>query len=525
MAVHIKEDCDDPMWAVHHITEPIKKNWFAWCMESKDPRFEEVYRSALRFESPYVVDSFFRFIEFDDKRKFYEPRQEYLKPIIASYQDLYDGKLDLLAISQPKRTGKTSSALRLVSMFSGRHPENGTLATGRGESLVNVFYTGCNDIIDTQNYKEVFPASPKVKTNADNMTIDLQKRHMFPTIQCRPIDGAIVGSTEARNLLYIDDPVEGHQEALNRGRLDSLNEKIKGDILGRRIEGTPILIQGTRYSIYDPIGTLIDVARALDWRYRIVAIPALDPKTDESNFECVIDGKWKFTTKYFRGERKIVTPFQWASEFQQEPFEEKGRVFPEEDLRRFFELPKDKDGNLIPPDAIIAACDTAESGEDSTSCPIGYMYGNDVYIPDVVWDDSMPEVTKPELAKKLVDHHVVQARFESNNAGTYFARDVDELVKKAGGFCSITTKRSISNKVTRIEFASDNIIKNFLFLDKSKYQPGSQYWGFMREVTQFTKTGKVKHDDAPDSLAMLENFIRETKTVKAVVLDRSILGL
>ena len=74
------------------------------------------------------------------------------------------------------------------------------------------------------------------------------------------------------------------------------------------------------------------------------------------------------------------------------------------------------------------------------------------------------------MRKKLCNTKVSTATFESNNAGTYYARDVGELVKKLGGKCSIRTKRTISNKHTRIENASDGIIKHFFFKDKSLYK-------------------------------------------------------
>ena len=78
----------------------------------------------------------------------------------------------------------------------------------------------------------------------------------------------------------------------------------------------------------------------------------------------------------------------------------------------------------------------------------------------------------------------------------------------------IRTKRTISNKQTRIEFASDNIKKNFYFKHPSTYKRGSQYWNFMKEVTTYTRSGKVPHDDAPDSLSLLENEIRMLSGVR-----------
>jgi predicted phage terminase large subunit-like protein len=152
--------------------------------------------------------------------------------------------------------------------------------------------------------------------------------------------------------------------------------------------------------------------------------------------------------------------------------------------------------------------------------PIAYLYGEDVFIEDVVFDNSTADATKPQCAKKLVQHKVSTATFESNNAGSYFARDVDGLIKKLGGKTSIRLKRTISNKQTRIEFASDGILKHFYFKDKSKYERGSQYWCFMKELTTYTRSGKVPHDDAPDSLSLLENEIRNLSAGKIEIFQR-----
>ena len=304
-------------------------------------------------------------------------------------------------------------------------------------------------------------------------------------------------------------------EANSRTRLDTLWDKVRGDLLGRRLEGCPIVAQGTRYSLYDPLGRLQEIAPTMGWRTKVVEIPALDPVTDESNFEITLYGKKLFTTAYYRHERELVTAVQWASQFQQEPFEAKGILFPENELNRYFELPADKD-----PDTVIAVCDTAERGSDSTAMGIFKIYGSDIFLDDVVFDSSPPEVTKPQCAKMLVDHKVSTAIFESNNAGEYFARDVESMVRQLGGKVSIRTKRTISNKQTRIEFASDGIIKNFYFKDKSKYERGSQYYMFMREVVTYTRSGKVPHDDAPDMLSLAENELRNIGRNRIEVMER-----
>lgn len=483
-------------------------------------KFYEQWRRCLLFEAPHDFDSFMTYIELDRKpeKRFYAPRKHYLRPMVQGFQDVLDGKLRLLTISMPKRAGKSQTGINFVNMISGKFPDRSTLMEGTGDDLVKSFYNGCLEYLTVPNeylFYDVFPDARLVQTNADTKTANLKSKSRFPTIMCRSIDARQVGLSEATNVLYLDDCVEGREEAKNRQRLDDKWEVISGDIMGRAIEGTPMVFTGTRYSLYDPIGRVQEHAQREGWAWRAIEIPALDLVTDESNYEYEREGKKVFTTAYFREQRELLSAEQFESEFQQQPFEAKGLLFNKDELNYFFELPKDRD-----PDTIIAVGDTAESGSDSTSMPVAMIYGNAVYIVDVVFDDSPAEVTKPECAKCLIDNRVASAVFESNNAGQYYARDVDQIIRDRGYSVGIRTKRTISNKQTRIEFASDNIKKNFYFKHPSTYKRGSQYWNFMKEVTTYTRSGKVPHDDAPDSLSLLENEIRMLSGGKVEVFKR-----
>lgn len=482
--------------------------------------FDNLLFRSLLFCAPHYFDAYLQAVEYGKPldKKFYLPRRHYLRRYVEGYQEVLEGKLDFLSISMPKRCGKSQLGINFTNMLSGKFPDRSTLMEGTGDDLVQSFYKGCLEYIQQPNdyhFYDIFPESKLVQTNADTKIINLLHKSRFPTVMCRSIDARQVGLSEATNLLYLDDCVEGREEAKNRQRLDDKWEVISGDIIGRAIEGTPIVICGTRYSLYDPIGHLQEEMQKQGKRCKIIETPALDPVTDESNFEYIREGRKVFTTQYFRDQREMLSAEQFESEFQQQPFEAKGILFPEASLNRYFELPVDRE-----PDSIIAVCDTADKGADYCSMPIAAVYGDEVYIVDVVFDDSPPEVTKPECAKALMDNLVVAGTFESNNAGTYFARDVQQILTDRKYVCNIRTKRTISNKQTRIEFASDNIIKHFYFKDPSLYARNSQYAMFMKQVTTYTRSGKVPHDDAPDSLSLLENELRGLVGAKVEVFKR-----
>lgn len=221
-------------------------------------KFYEQWRRCLLFEAPHDFDSFMTYIELDRKpeKRFYAPRKHYLRPMVQGFQDVLDGKLRLLTISMPKRAGKSQTGINFVNMISGKFPDRSTLMEGTGDDLVKSFYNGCLEYLTVPNeylFYDVFPDARLVQTNADTKTVNLKSKSRFPTIMCRSIDARQVGLSEATNVLYLDDCVEGREEAKNRQRLDDKWEVISGDIMGRAIEGTPMVFTGTRYSLYDPI--------------------------------------------------------------------------------------------------------------------------------------------------------------------------------------------------------------------------------------------------------------------------------
>lgn len=220
-------------------------------------KFYEQWRRCLLFEAPHDFDSFMTYIELDRKpeKRFYAPRKHYLRPMVQGFQDVLDGKLRLLTISMPKRAGKSQTGINFVNMLSGKFPDRSTLMEGTGDDLVKSFYNGCLEYLTVPNeylFYDVFPDARLVQTNADTKTVNLKSKSRFPTIMCRSIDARQVGLSEATNVLYLDDCVEGREEAKNRQRLDDKWEVISGDIMGRAIEGTPMVFTGTRYSLYDP---------------------------------------------------------------------------------------------------------------------------------------------------------------------------------------------------------------------------------------------------------------------------------
>lgn len=144
----------------------------------------ELDRRALLAAAPWDFDSFLMFLEFNraPDEKFYPARRKVLQPIVQAFQNVNDGKLDLLTVSQPKRTGKTTLGLLFVLFRAGQHLNGSSICSGVGNDLVKFFYTGCLDILSKPEeylFYEVFPQARLVGTNADEKTIHLEKKSVL----------------------------------------------------------------------------------------------------------------------------------------------------------------------------------------------------------------------------------------------------------------------------------------------------------------------------------------------------------
>jgi predicted phage terminase large subunit-like protein len=123
-----------------------------------------------------------------------------------------------------------------------------------------------------------------------------------------------------------------------------------------------------------------------------------------------------------------------------------------------------------------------------------------------VFNNGLPEITKPLVAKMCVDQKVSRLDVEMNNGGDYYADDVDKQIQSLGGHTSIRKFFTSMNKIAKIVTESDYVKKHFVFLDKA--HQSREYKEAMRNTFGFTVTGKSKHDDAPDSLAMLSELVK-----------------
>ena len=477
-------------------------------------RFLDLQKDALLLAAPDDFDSYIQYIEWErePRKQFYLPRRSVLKTVVNALQDLADDKLDLLAISLPPGTGKTTLAIFYLTWLAGKYPDQPMLTGSHSNAFVRGVYDECLRILDPQGeylWHDVFPSVNVTGTNAKDCRIDLNTRKRFETLEFTSIGTGNAGLYRAATLLYCDDLVSGIEVALSKERLDKLWETYTTDLRQRKIgDHCKELHIATRWSVHDVIGRL-EREYGESERARFIVIPALNDE-DESNFDYLYGVG--FSTETYQEQRQIMDEVSWKALYMNQPIEREGLLYHADELQRYFDLPDTQ------PDAIISVCDTKDRGQDYCVMPIAYQYGQNFYIEEILCDNSNPEIVDARLVDILLRHKVQMSRFESNSAGGRVAKDVQEQVKKKGGITKITTKFTTANKETKIIMASPYVKEHFFFKDESKYT--REYRKAMNMICSYTMSGKNKHDDTVDALAQLVEYIQSFQTGKVEVRQR-----
>ena len=498
------------------LSELIEKRMPTLRDESEIRRLFALHKKVLLAAAPHDFDSYLLYVEWnrDPDKKFYPPRRKVLKQVAEAMQDLAERKIRLLTISLPPGTGKTTLAIFYLTWLAGRTPNEPILSGSHSNAFIRGVYDECLRILDPEGeylWHDVFPGIQVSSTNAKDCRIDIDKKQRFETLEFTSIGTGNAGLYRAMNLLYCDDLVSGIEVALSKERLDKLWETYTTDLRQRKQGDHCVELHiATPWSVHDVIARL-QQKYGDDDDARFINIPALD-ENDESNFD--YDYGVGYSTATLRAQREIMDDASWRALYMCQPIEREGLVYSEDELRRYFELPKGD------PDGIIAVCDTKDKGADYAFLPVAYVYGEDYYIDDCICDNNLPNIVDARLTEILVRDKVQMCRFESNSAGGRVAEKVQEAVKEKGGITHITTKFTTANKETKIIVNSAWVKEHCLFKDDSMYKRKSDYGKMMNFLCSYTMAGKNAHDDVPDGMAMLAEYAQSLVGAKVKIFKR-----
>ena len=461
-------------------------------------------------------------------KQFYLPRAKLLKKhgVIQGIQDLIDDKLDLLVLNEPPRVGKSTIGLFLQVLLGGMFPDESILGAGHSVGLVQSFYNEILNVISGEEYRyhEIFPNNSIVNKSAEYLYLDLNREKRFHTYNYVSIEAGGTGKVQAERLLYCDDLVKDVEQANNPDRLEKLYHNYTGTIKDRKIQRLckdgvyrpcPEIHINTPWSLHDVTSRVVENAREDDMsRVRIISVPCYD-ENGESNF--MYDYGKGFNAKYYRDMEIAEDPVIFSAKYLMKPIERDGLVFSKDNVSYYNELPMEE------PDRVVAYADVSHGGNDYFSMPIGYVYGNEVYVEKVLFRNKFggDDYIRPLVKSYVVDNKVTKLGVEKNNGGDFFSTLVSQDLKDLNYHCNITTHNAPTNKrkLDRIlacqneikGIANENNTVRLYFKNPDLIKGDKEYQEAMRQLFSWNQNPSFQnkqHDDFPDSLSgMITNVL------------------
>lgn len=471
-------------------------------------------------------------------KQFYLPRARLLKKhgFVQAIQDLIDDKLDLLVLNAPPRVSKSTIGLFLQVLLGSISPDESILGAGHSVSLVQSFYSEILSLLTDEQYRynKIFPNNKIVNKSAEQYYIDLNKVKRFHTFNYVSIESGGTGKVQAERLLYCDDLVKDVEQANSPDRLAKLYFNYTSTVKDRKIQRLckdgvyrpcPELHICTPWSLHDVTSRVVNNAKESGdmSRVRIVSIPCYD-ENGNSNFEYEY-GKG-FNTQYYKDMEIAEDPVIFSAKYLMQPIERDGIVFSKDNVSFYNELPGGK------PDRIIAYADPTHGGADFFSLPIGYVYGNEIYIEDVLFENNFggDDYIRPKICDIIIRNNVTRFGIEKPNGGDFLATLIEKDLRERNYHCNITThnvptNRSKNDRILARQneikgIATENGTYRIYFKNLDLIKGNKPYLTAMRQLFTWNQNPSMKnkqHDDFPDSLAgMLSNVLNGTNNVAKV---------
>ena len=460
---------------------------------------EEDYVRAKLLDSPLFFTRYFFKKTFN--RKFVV--NDHHKEICRIMKRVFKGELTRVIINMPPRYGKTELLVKsFISMGLALNPRSKFIHTSYSETLALDNSESVKDLVESDDYQKFFKVKLKKDSKSKRKWYTDRGGGIYAAASGGQITGFGAGQVEDetkevndflndvdvmqnkfQGAIIIDDPIKP-EDADSPDMREKINQRFDNTIRSRtNSRNTPIIIVMQRVHERDLSGYLIDLEPD-EWE--VLMMPAISE-----------DGKALWSFKHTIEELmklKLVNELVFENQYQQDPKPQKGLVFLKSDFEYF--QGNDFDENRI--EGRIGAIDVADEGMDFLSFPIGYVMGSKIYVTDWLFTRENTEYTIPESTRLIKHNSLNFCAIETNNHGSLFYKDVQKNTTSQTKLIGVF---QTANKHSRIIQNAHFVRTHFVF--RNDYKAGSDYDKAMKQLFSYTKDGKAKHDDAPDSITLL----------------------
>ena len=426
--------------------------------------------------------------------------QEICETLDNFLKDLIDGKRPRLIITMPPRSGKSEIvSRRFPAYFLGKHPDLSIISVSYSASLAEDFSRDVQRIIDSDEYKKIFP-NTKLSDKKDKnykRTSDFFEIVDHKGVYCSAgVGGSITG--KGCDILIIDDPIKNRQEANSETVRKKIYDWYSSTAYTRLSPIGGVIMMCTRWHLDDLIGKVLSDKNQKP--FHVISYPAIAEHDEPHRKQGEALHPERFSLEILNEIKSTLSTADWLSLYQQKPVPEGGAIFETSKLRYYDESSEPKRF-----DQIVGSWDMTFKENKTSDFVVGQLWGRkgaDFYLLDMV-RDRMDFVKTLKVFINFANKH--------KNCNCWLVEDkangtaiISTLKKHISGIIPITPKESKQERAYAITPYLE--AGNIFFPKNQNFTKDLE-----EEMLQFPAGA---HDDTVDSMTQALNYFRMKKRVQ-----------
>ena len=415
-------------------------------------------------------------------------------------KDLIDGKRPRLIITMPPRSGKSEIvSRRFPAYFLGKYPDLSIISVSYSASLAEDFSRDVQRIIDSDEYKKIFPDT-KLSDKKDKnykRTSDFFEIVDHKGVYCSAgVGGSITG--KGCDILIIDDPIKNRQEANSETVRKKIYDWYSSTAYTRLSPIGGVIMMCTRWHLDDLIGKVLSDKNQKP--FHVISYPAIAEHDEPHRKQGEALHPERFSLEILNEIKSTLSTADWLSLYQQKPVPEGGAIFETSKIRYYDESSEPKRF-----DQIVGSWDMTFKENKTSDFVVGQLWGRkgaDFYLLDMV-RDRMDFVKTLKVFINFANKH--------KNCNCWLVEDkangtaiISTLKKYISGIIPITPKESKQERAYAITPYLE--AGNIFFPKNQNFTKDLE-----EEMLQFPAGA---HDDTVDSMTQALNYFRMKKRVQ-----------
>ncbi|MBQ1992283.1 MAG: phage terminase large subunit [Clostridia bacterium] len=426
--------------------------------------------------------------------------QEICQTLDLFLKDLIEGKRPRLIITMPPRSGKSEIvSRRFPAYFLGKYPDLSIISVSYSATLAEDFCRDVQRIIDSDEYKAVFP-NTKLSDKKDKnykRTSDIFEIVGHKGVYCSAgVGGGITG--KGCDILIIDDPIKNRQEANSENTRKKIFDWYSSTAYTRLSPIGGVIMMCTRWHLDDLIGKVLNDKGQKP--FHVISYPAIAEHDEPHRKQGEALHPERFSLEILNEIKSTLSASDWLSLYQQRPTPEGGAIFETSKLRYYDESSEPKRF-----DQIVGSWDMTFKENKTSDFVVGQLWGrkgSEFYLLDMV-RDRMDFVKTLKVFINFANKH--------KNCNCWLVEDkangtaiISTLKKHISGIIPITPKESKQERAYAITPYLE--AGNIFFPKNQKFTKDLE-----EEMLQFPAGA---HDDTIDSMTQALNYFRMKKRVQ-----------